>query len=137
VNLQIIRTALASSKPGSRVFVSDYYITIFSDMINEIIDKLPDKIPTLFESLIGGFLFSKNPRNNMRYTMSDYKTTLFIEDSSKLFVKSNTKDLNTLNAKKILYEMLENCSDYYISSGDTNKRQIRDALLYYFIYLTR
>ena len=115
------------------------YCDILNANIEEIIDKMFNKLELFFSSLIGSFLFHKDPTTGVVYTMQDFKTLVFLNVGVDILAgkKSHLKDVNMIKAREIFSEMLENYSDQYNAYGETYKRDMRRALASYWVYLIK
>jgi len=116
---------------------SQYYRDILTTAINEITDKMLEDLPDFFSSVIGSFLFNINPSTGEKYTMTEFKTPVFIKAAMDIFKMKNLKDVNLLKVKEYINKMLENCSSDYLNFGATQQRNFRNALYFYWILMIR
>jgi len=114
---------------------SGMYTDIIKNTISNIIEKDFKNIPVFIESIIGSFLFNINPNTGKKYGVEELKSPVFLTGALKVFKSPNSKDQNILKARNMLNDMLKNNSVDYINFGVTQKRNLKNAVYFYFILL--
>lgn len=115
------------------------YTQILTSVIEEATDKMYSELPLFFNSLIGSFLFRMNPKTKTRYTISDYRSPVFIAAGVDILAgkKPNIRDKDMLKARELLKKMLSEHSIDYLNFGDTYKRKLEKALACYWVLLIK
>lgn len=115
------------------------FTSLLYSAIEEITDKMFSELEPFFSALIGSFLFHEDPTTKRVYTMTDFRTPVFLVVGADILAgkKSHLKDKNMIKAREIFNRMLEDYSDQYRAFGDTYKRNIRKALANYWVYLIK
>lgn len=116
---------------------SNFYTTVLRTAIEEITDKMFYELPTFFSCLIGSFLFNDNPTTGKRYTMTDFKSPMFIKASLEIFKKPHTDDKNMLKVKELMNKMLTEHSTYYINWKTSQQTSLKNALYFYWILIAK
>jgi hypothetical protein len=121
---------------GQNYKVSNVHLNVLRNLILEVSDKMYKKLPVFFESMIGSFLFEKNPTTGRVYSAGDLKTPLFTMASVQTFKYSpNTSNRNIITVREMVNEMLENHSNEYLNYKSTLRTNLRNALHFYFVLL--
>lgn len=134
VDVGLIKSACAT---GFK-YTTRTYTDVLQKIVQTIVDKMFDKMPEFFSCLIGSFLFHIDPKTEIRYTMRDFKSPIFLSTGIDILAgkKSNLKDKNMLRARELLNEMLSDYNGQYLK-GETYNRNLKTALGAYWVFLIR
>jgi len=111
------------------------YTEILKNTLEKIIDAEFQMLPKFFESIIGSFLSEINPATGRKFTSQEFKSPVFLTGALKLFKNKNTRDINIINTRKMLNDMLEKHSGDYINFGKTQRAKLKNAVYFYFVLL--
>jgi hypothetical protein len=119
-------------------FGSYKYSGVYNDMLRntvmEVVNRKFREIPELFESIIGSFLFEINPNTGKKFSGEDLRTAIFISNSQRNFAKSpNSKNASTLRVREMIEEFVKDCSENYVTWGNTKRSALKKALHFYFL----
>jgi hypothetical protein len=117
---------------------SDLYVQILKNTISEVTAKMFNELPNFFSSMLGAFLYNINPDTGIKYTAADMRSPVFIRASMDIFKRSkNTDDPNIKNVTRIVQKMLKSYSTEYLNFGTTQKRNLRNALYFYWVLVAK
>jgi hypothetical protein len=123
----------AGAKAGSYKY-SGVYTDVLRSTVLEVVERKFREIPELFENIIGSFLFETNPQTNKKFSANDLRSAIFVSHSQRNFSKSpNTKNKSNLRVREIIEQFLVDCSERYVTWGNTQRAGLKKALHFYMI----
>ena len=122
----------AAARYGFNTSSTDLYESYLSQAIYKIADTRISEVPKYMDAIIGSFLDSSDERG-IKNSANEIKTAKFLAYSKKIFRISNTNNTNIREEQNMTEDFLLTCSDKYLISGSTRKRQMKYALYMYFV----
>lgn len=122
----------AAARYGFNTSSTDLYESYISQAVHKIAETRISDIPRYFDAIVGAFLDSPDERG-IKNSAKEIKTIKFLAYSKKIFRVSNTNNSNIREEQNMTEDFLLTCSDKYLISGSTRKRQMKYALFMYFV----
>lgn len=122
----------AAARYGFNTTSTDLYESYLTQAIRKIADTRISEVPKYFDAIIGSFLDSSDERG-IKNNANEIKTAKFLAYSKRIFRVSNTNNSNIREEQNMTEDFLLTCSDKYLISGSTRKRQMKYALFMYFV----
>lgn len=121
-----------SAKYGFAGAKSSLYESYLEQALRSISESKSEIIPKYFDAIVGSFL-DTDDINGIKNKASEVSTIKFLAYSKKNFKTSNTINSNIREVQNTTEELLLTCSEKYVNSGVTQKRQLKLALFMYFV----
>lgn len=121
-----------AARYGFNTTSSDLYESYLSQAVSKIAETRISEVPKYFDAIVGAFLDSTDEKGN-KNAANEIKTAKFLAYSKRIFRVSNTNNSNIREEQNMTEDFLLTCSDKYIISGSTQKRQMKYALYMYFV----
>lgn len=136
VDEKLLQIAIVRSFASGTLSATRARMDILRGLIDEVVDKDLDNLNLLVNYTLDSFTSQDNGRGE-KYTASEIQSPVFLSGAMKIFKSPNSKNINLLNAKTLLEDLMNQHSNEYVLLEKNTKRLYKNAFYFYLVMLIR
>lgn len=136
IDEKLLQVAVVRSFASGTLSATRARMDILRSMINDVVDNDLNSLNLLINYTLDSFTSQLNSRGD-KYTASEIRTPVFLSGAMKIFKSPNSKNVNLLNAKTLLDDLMNIYSNEYVLLEKNTKRLYKNAFYFYIVMIIR